>query len=43
VARVLAKYRLDLLVVQVMWDKEGTEGVEEYTFFHGKEIENYQL
>jgi hypothetical protein len=42
VARELAKYTLHLLGVQeVMWDKGSTEGVEEYTFFYGKEIENY--
>lgn len=41
-ATELTKYRLDLLGVQkVIQDKGSTEGAEEYTFFYGKEIENY--
>jgi mRNA deadenylase 3'-5' endonuclease subunit Ccr4 len=42
VARELTEYRLDLLCVQeVIWEKGSTEGAEEYTFFYGKEMENY--
>jgi uncharacterized protein (DUF2164 family) len=43
-ARELAKYKLDLLVVQkVRCDKEGTARAGEYTFFYGKGQENHQL
>jgi hypothetical protein len=34
VARELARYKLDLVGVQeVRWDKGGTTGVGDYTFF----------
>jgi exonuclease III len=42
VARNLAKYKLDLVGVQeVRWDKGGTVGAWDYTFFYGKGNESY--
>jgi hypothetical protein len=35
-ARELARYKLDLVGVQVWWDKEGTVKVGIIVFFHGK-------
>jgi hypothetical protein len=32
-ARVLARYKLDLVGVQVRWDKGGTVRAENYNFF----------
>jgi exonuclease III len=44
VARVLGKYKLDLVGVQeVRWEKEGTERTEDYTFFYRKGNEDHQL
>jgi hypothetical protein len=43
VVRELARYKLDFLGVQVMWDKEGTVKAGDYSFFYGKENENHQL
>jgi hypothetical protein len=44
VSRELARYRLDVVCVQnVKWDKGGTVQAQDYTFFHGKEYETYQL
>jgi len=38
-ARELARYKLDLVGVQeVRWDREGTVGVGDYNFFHGKQM-----
>ena len=43
-ARELARYKLDLLVVQeVSWDKGGTVRAGNYNFFYGKRNENHQL
>ena len=43
-ARELARYKLDLVVVQeVRWEKEGRVKAGDYTFFYGKGNENYQL
>jgi exonuclease III len=44
VARVLGKYKLDLVGVQeVRWDKGGTDQAEDYTFFYGAGNEGHQL
>jgi hypothetical protein len=43
VVRELGKYKLDLLDVQVRWDKGGTERAEDYTFFYGVGNEDHQL
>jgi hypothetical protein len=43
VARELGKCKLDLVGVQVRWEKEGTERAEDYTFFYGKGNEDNQL
>jgi hypothetical protein len=43
VAKDTTKYNLDLVGVQVIWDKGGTKPTGEYTFFYGKENENHQL
>jgi hypothetical protein len=44
VAEEISKYNLDLVKVQeVTWDGGGTEPAGEYTFFYGKENENYEL
>ena len=32
-ARELARYKLDVVGVQIRWDKEGTVRAEEYNFF----------
>jgi hypothetical protein len=37
VVRELGKYRLDLVDVQVRWEKGGTERAEDYTFFCRRE------
>ena len=43
-ARELARYKLDLVVVQeVRWDNEGTVRAGDYNFFYGKGNENHQL
>jgi hypothetical protein len=34
VSRELARYKLDLVGVQVRWEGGGTEAAEEYTFFY---------
>jgi hypothetical protein len=43
VARELRKHKLDSVGVQVRWEKGGTEGAEDYTFFYGKGNEDHQL
>jgi hypothetical protein len=43
-ARELARYKLDLVVVQeVRWENEGTVKAGDYSFFYGKGNENHQL
>jgi hypothetical protein len=37
VARKLGKYELDLVGVQVRWEKGGTERAEDYTFLWKRE------
>jgi hypothetical protein len=43
VAKKLGKYKLDLVGVQVRWDKGDTERAEDYTFFYGAGNEDHQL
>jgi hypothetical protein len=43
VLRELARYKLDLVGVQVRWEGGGTEPMGEYTFFYGKGNENHEL
>jgi hypothetical protein len=43
VLRELARYKLDLVGVQVIWEGGGTEPVGEYTFFYRKANENHEL
>ena len=42
-ARETARYELDLVGVQVRWDKENRLRAGDYIFFYGKENENHQL
>ena len=42
-ARKLARYKLDVGVQKVRWDKGGTVRAGDYNFFYGKGSENYQL
>ena len=43
-ARELPRYKLDLVGVQdVMWDKQGTVKVGDYSFFYGKGNKNHHL
>jgi hypothetical protein len=40
----ISKYKLDLMgVLEVRWDRGGTEPAGEYTFFYGKGNENHEL
>ena len=41
--RELARYKLDVVGVQVRWDKEGTVRAGDYNFFYGKGNKNHQL
>jgi exonuclease III len=44
VVRELGKYKLDLVGVQeVRWEKGGTAGAEDYTFFYGQGNGDRQL
>jgi hypothetical protein len=43
VSRELARYKLDLVGVQVRWEGGGTEPAGEYTFFYGKGNEDHKL
>jgi hypothetical protein len=44
VARELARYKIDLVGVQVVrWDKGGTVRAGDYTSFYGKVSESHQL
>jgi hypothetical protein len=43
VLRELARYKLDLVGVQVRWEGGGTELAGEYTFFYRKGNENHEL
>jgi hypothetical protein len=42
-ARELARYKLDLVRVQVRWDKGGLVRAGDNNIFYGKVIENHQL
>jgi hypothetical protein len=39
----LARYKLDLVGVQVRWDKAGTIRAGDYTLFYGKWNHNHHL
>jgi hypothetical protein len=39
--KVLSKYMLDLVAVQVTWEGGSTEPAGEYTFFYGKGNDNH--
>jgi hypothetical protein len=41
--RELARYKMDLVGVQVRWEGSGTEPAGEHTFFYGKGNENHEL
>jgi hypothetical protein len=41
--RELARYKLDLVDVQVRWDNGGTVRARDYNFSYGKGNENHQL
>jgi hypothetical protein len=41
--RELARYKLDLVEVQVRWECGGTKPAGEYTFSYGKGNENHEL
>jgi hypothetical protein len=43
VVEEISKYKLDLVGVQVRWDRGGTEPAGKYTFFYGKGNENHEL
>jgi hypothetical protein len=43
VSKEISKYKLDLVGVQVRWDRGGTKPAGEYTFFYGKGNENHEL
>jgi hypothetical protein len=43
VSRELARYKLDLVGVQVRWKGGGIEPAGEYTFIYGKGNENHEL
>jgi hypothetical protein len=43
VSKELARFKLDLVRVQVRWESCGTERAGEYTFFYGKGNENHDL
>jgi hypothetical protein len=40
--RELARYKLDLVGVQVRWDKGGTVRAGDFNFFYGKESVNWE-
>jgi hypothetical protein len=42
-AKELSRYKLNLVGVQVRWDKEGTVRAGDYNFHYGKVNENHQL
>jgi hypothetical protein len=42
-AEELSKYKLDLVGVQVRWDRGSTEPAGQYTFFYGKGNQNHEL
>jgi hypothetical protein len=43
IAKAISKYKLDLVGVQVRWDRGGTETVGEYTFVCRKGNQNHEL
>jgi hypothetical protein len=43
VAKVISKYKLDLVGVQVRWDRGGTKPAGEHIFFYGNWNKNHEL
>jgi hypothetical protein len=43
VEKEISKYKLNLVVVQVRWDRGGTKPAGEYTLFYGRGNENHKL
>jgi hypothetical protein len=43
VVKELSKHKLDLVQLQVRWDRGGTEPAGECTFFYGNRNENHEL
>jgi hypothetical protein len=43
IAKEISRYKLDLVGVQVRWDRGGTEPAEKYTFFYGKGNEKQEV
>jgi hypothetical protein len=44
VVEEISKYKLDLVgVLDVRWDRGGTEPAGQYTFFYGKGNQNHEL
>jgi hypothetical protein len=43
VAEEILKYTLDLVGVQVRWDRGGTKPAGQYTFLSGKGNQNHEL
>jgi hypothetical protein len=42
VAKEISKYKLDLVGVEVKWDRGGTKQAGEHTFLYGKWNENHE-
>jgi hypothetical protein len=42
-AKEISKYKLDLVGVQIRWDRGGTKPAGEYALCYGKGNENHEL